>query len=65
MNLSVERSDKTFEIRINDYPAVWVRAEGCLISIAVPSMDDPYRKISIACCEEDKWKLLDFSCELT
>jgi glycosyltransferase involved in cell wall biosynthesis len=65
INLQVEPIDQTFEIVINDFSTVVIRAEGNRLVIDVPILDDPYRKISITCRETRQWKLLNFGCEFT
>jgi glycosyltransferase involved in cell wall biosynthesis len=53
-----------YRIIINGKNCEKVIFENGYISVELPKLDNPYRKISIECMDSRQWKLLDFRCDV-
>jgi hypothetical protein len=61
----VQPGNRKYRIRINGEPCKHKPSEQGSLIVDVPPLKGPYRKISIECLDKKKWRLLEFSCELT
>ena len=64
LNLRVNPCDESYRIKINESRCHYQILEGSYLRIDVPLISEPYRKIEISRSQTDKWRLLDFRCEL-
>jgi hypothetical protein len=63
IDLRVEPADRTFEVAVNDLPAERIRAAEGRLRVDLPALLGPHRRISIRCCDAERWRLVQFGCE--
>jgi glycosyltransferase involved in cell wall biosynthesis len=65
IRLRLQPVANSYKISINDKSCRHVRAGGDCLLVEVPRLKDAYRRISIENLDQERWKFLGFSCDLS
>jgi len=64
IHFQVDPGDADYRLILQDIHACTLKACGGRLSVEVPGLDGPLRKISIVCSGRARWRLLGLSCDL-
>jgi hypothetical protein len=64
LHLEVEPGDEDYLVTIDDVFERMVAAREGLLSMDLPRLKGPHRKVTVSCPGRSHWKLLAFRCDL-
>jgi glycosyltransferase involved in cell wall biosynthesis len=64
LKLKVDPATDRYQVKINGRACKNVRYESGHLWVQVSRLETPYREISIRCMQTERWRLLEFGCEL-
>jgi len=64
LHLQVKPGNEDYRVTINDAFEQVVAARQGLLSVGLPRLNGPHRKISVSCSSGRRWRLVAFNCDL-
>ena len=64
LRLKVEPIREQYRITINGHGCETISSENDYLLAEVPKIKEPYRQVDIECVDGQRWKLLEFTCDL-